>query len=345
MISAPHLRRTAIAGLALCGALALIPSPARADGALDACDALAAARFDQERPANVTPVDLPQIDGAKARPACEAAVAAVPAERRAIYELGRVQLAAKDYAAAFDSFKKASDLGSAMATADLATMYDLGIGRAKDPVTARGLAQKAADAGNPLAAFNLAVMVQSGRGGPKDPAKARGLLEKATAAGVPRAFARLGYAQELGIGGPIDLQKAKATYTTCANDPTPGVGQPLCQRRLGFLYDTGALGRGDPTAAKLLFEKAAAGGDIEALRALGQVYEMGKGVHPDYAKARDYYEKAAAKGDAGAMRLLGLLYERGLGVPRDAAKAKSWADKAKTAADTEQALKEAGEAN
>ncbi|MFX6254437.1 hypothetical protein ABTF84_19935, partial [Acinetobacter baumannii] len=85
-------------------------------------------------------------------------------------------------------------------------------------------------AGNPQAEFNLAVMLMAGKGGAKDLPKARLLLEKAVAAQVPKAAGRLGFMQELGAGGPVELEKARANYVLCSNDPTPKVGQPVCQR-------------------------------------------------------------------------------------------------------------------
>jgi TPR repeat protein len=330
------------AGALVAAALSLSAAPVWADDKTDACDAAASARFDADRPTAATPVDLAKIDSAKAIAACEAAVAAAPTDRRQIYQLGRAYLAAKTYPKALDAFKKASDMGSAMAMSDLASMNEAGLGTPKDANAARSLSEKAADAGNAQAQFNLAVMLIGGKGGAKDYTKARALLEKAATAKLPKALFRLGYMQELGLGGPVELEKARINYVACSNDPTPGIGQPVCQRRLGFLLETGKLGRTDPTAAKILFEKAAASGDIDSMRALGQVYEKGAGVPKDYAKARDYYEKAAAKGDSGAMRLIAGLYEKGLGVPRDANAARQWLDKAKSAAETEKALKDAG---
>jgi TPR repeat protein len=339
MLYPPTARTAIVAGFALAALVSIVnAAPARADDKSTACDTAAAARFDQDRPTGVTPVELDKIDVAKAQAACEASVAANSGDRRQIYQLGRVYLAAKDYPKALDNFKKASDAGSAMATSDLASMTMAGLGMAKDPAAARALSEKAAASGNAQAQFNLGVMYQQGHGGARDYVKSRGLMEKAAAAGVPKAYFRLGFQQELGMGGPADMQKARASYLACSNEPTPGSYQPMCQRRLGFMIDTGKLGKADPVAAKILFERAAEAGDVDSLRALGQVYEMGKGVPRDYAKARDYYEKGAAKGDAGSMSQLAGLYERGLGVPRDAAKAKNWLEKSKAAEDTQKAL-------
>jgi TPR repeat protein len=343
MFFMPTARMAAIAGFAISAVIALIgPHAAAAEDLTAACDTAAGARFDQDRPPSVPPVDLAGIDVAKATTACQASAAATPSDRRQIYQLGRAYLAAKDYAKAFDAFKKASDLGSAMAMSDLATMTEAGLGTTRDPVAARALAEKSASAGNAQGIFVFALMNANGHGGPKDLVKARTLMERAAEAGVPKARFQFGYAAELGLGGPVDLQKARTAYVACSNEPTPGSSQAVCQRRLGFLMATGKFGRPDFTAAKILFDKAANTGDVDATRALGQLYERGDGVPKDYAKAREYYEKAAAKGDSGAMRLLAGIYERGEGVPRDAAAAKSWNDRAKAAGDTEKALKDAG---
>jgi TPR repeat protein len=338
MMVRPKTREIVIAACAVALVGWTLAGPARADDKTDACDAAAAAQFDQDRPSAIKPVLLDKIDAAKAQAACEASVAANPTDRRQIYELGRAYLAAKDYPKAIDSFKKASDLGSAMATSDLASVHSAGLGTPKDPAAARALAEKAAAAGNALAEFDLGVMYQLGHGGPKDLAKARGLVEKAAAAGVAKAYFRLGYLDEMGAGGPADFAGAKTNYAKCIDQPVPNPDQAVCERRLGFLYETGKLGAIDAKAAFDLFQKSAALGDADSLRALGQVYAMGRGVPRDYVKARAYFEKAAAKGDPVAMRELATIYDRGLGVPRDAAKGKDWTDQSKAAEETQKAL-------
>ena len=68
----------------------------------------------------------------------------------------------------------------------------------------------------------------------------------------------------------------------------------------------------DPELLRFLAEdeKAAAGGNVNAMVGLGLIYEFGRGVARDYAKAREWYQKAAAKGNADAKARLAKLPSR-----------------------------------
>ncbi len=101
--------------------------------------------------------------------------------------------------------------------------------------------------------------------------------------------------------------------------PAPPATQPVPPELTAALLDRGEamLAIGDVSAARLLFERAAAGGSAPALRAAGQAYDpavlsrLGAvGIRPDAARAVAFYDKAAALGDAEAHRLLVLLKAR-----------------------------------
>lgn len=49
-------------------------------------------------------------------------------------------------------------------------------------------------------------------------------------------------------------------------------------------------------AALKLYEAAAGGGLVQAMRDVAFMYQFGEGVRPDRAKALAYYERAAARG-------------------------------------------------
>jgi tetratricopeptide (TPR) repeat protein len=91
--------------------------------------------------------------------------------------------------------------------------------------------------------------------------------------------------------------------------------------------------------AREWYEKAAAGGNVTAMRYTGDFYEAGHGVGRDYSKALEWYEKAADAGDATAMRFLGDFYEAGHGVTQDYSKAREWYDKASAAGDEQASTK------
>ncbi|MFD1108663.1 hypothetical protein [Pseudoroseomonas ludipueritiae] len=71
------------------------------------------------------------------------------------------------------------------------------------------------------------------------------------------------------------------------------------------------LALGDLSAARLLYERAAAGGSGGAALALGKTYDPAflsglnaRGIRPDRATAVNWYRKAAALGDGEAPALL-----------------------------------------
>jgi TPR repeat protein len=71
---------------------------------------------------------------------------------------------------------------------------------------------------------------------------------------------------------------------------------------------------GDISAARLAYERAAAGGSAQAMNALGMTYDPSflnrvnaRGIRPDPAMAAEWYRKAAALGDAAAATLISQL--------------------------------------
>jgi TPR repeat protein len=61
---------------------------------------------------------------------------------------------------------------------------------------------------------------------------------------------------------------------------------------------------------------------------LGNVYRMGKGVSVDLARARELYERAAFGGNSNAMANLARVHREGLGVPVDVREAVRWYERA-----------------
>ena len=112
---------------------------------------------------------------------------------------------------------------------------------------------------------------------------------------------------------PVTSQDASALYTQ-ANNLLKGLGRSATSQ--------------DYAKAREWYEKAADGGNSDAMVSLGLLYANGQGVAQDYAKAREWYEKAAAKDNAVAMNNLGWLYQNGWGVAQDYAKASDWFEKA-----------------
>ena len=68
-----------------------------------------------------------------------------------------------------------------------------------------------------------------------------------------------------------------------------------------------SLGLGDIAAARLLFQRAAEGGNAQAATALGKTYDpkfVSAGSPPDAAQALEWYRKAVGLGDPQAADLL-----------------------------------------
>jgi hypothetical protein len=84
---------------------------------------------------------------------------------------------------------------------------------------------------------------------------------------------------------PVTSQDASALYTQ-ANNLLKGLGRSATSQ--------------DYAKARDWYEKAADGGNPDAMFKLGVIYQNGQGVALDYAKAREWYEKAAAKDNADA---------------------------------------------
>jgi TPR repeat protein len=148
---------------------------------------------------------------------------------------------------------------------------------------------------------------------------------------------------------PVTSQDASALYTQ-ANNLLKGLGRsatsqdyakardwyekaadggnPDAMFKLGVIYQNGQGVALDYAKAREWYEKAADSGNADAMANLGWLYAHGQGVALDSAKAREWYEKAVAKDNAPAMFHLGYLYDTGFGVPQDYAKAREWYEKA-----------------
>ena len=266
---------------------------------IDRCDRLAAAPFDGDRPAAVSPTELSSIDTAQAVSVCEEAVKANPDQRRVQFELGRAldaarrfgeaklhyEIAAKagsasamtnigalfeeghgvqqDYTAALDWFKRAAVAGNARALTALGSVYYLGHGVATDYSASKIWLEKAAAAGDPAGMFNLATQYERGEGVPQDYAEARHWLEKAATAGLTTAMVDLGTLDYKGFGKAPDFDGARSWY-----------------------------------------EKAAAAGDGRAMFYLAGLYSRGNGVERNERSARSWLERAAIAGNADAKAAL-----------------------------------------
>ena len=97
---------------------------------------------------------------------------------------------------------------------------------------------------------------------------------------------------------------------------------------LGVSYRDGKGVRKSFVKAFQWFNKAAAGGDIDAMWSVATAYKDGKGVKKDNTQKFAWIKKLAEAGNADAMDYLGDYYRSGDGVMQNYAKAIEWYQKA-----------------
>ena len=132
----------------------------------------------------------------------------------ALLQDGKDQVADDNAEAARESFRKASEAGSAQAAVLLGTLYARGDGGPKSDTDAVRMFRRAADLGDARGMYNLGQMCEAGRvspGGP-DYRAAAGWYLKAVNLGDHDAAFRLGLLYEQGNGVPKDLNQARRLY-------------------------------------------------------------------------------------------------------------------------------------
>jgi TPR repeat protein len=92
-------------------------------------------------------------------------------------------------------------------------------------------------------------------------------------------------------------------------------GEAWAQIRMAHWYRDGKHGvKQSYIMARMLFEKAVAQGDPDAMFDFARLYEDGRGVVQSFQKAAELYTMAAEQGHVNAMYNLGLMYKTGQGV-------------------------------
>jgi len=190
----------------------------------------------------------------------------------------------KDYTAAFQHYKLASEILPSMKTVwkTLGEYYEKGIGTTKDIDKAIECYTIEARNGDASVAYRLGNIFFDGTWGAKDYRKAVEFYTQASNQGIVEATTDLGVCYINGWGVTQDAPKAVE-----------------------------------------LFSAASEKGNVVATMNLASSYFNGNGVPKDVRKAFEYYTLAADKGQAQAMMMLGVLLWRGKdGIKRD--KEKAW---------------------
>jgi TPR repeat protein len=228
-------------------------------------------------------------------------------------------------AKAADWLNRAIAIGANDQKVSFALGQTLAAGDAGPDLRTKGLAllTQAARSGMIAAMRQLAAGYQTGAWGAVDTALAGQWLEQAAAAGdAPSA---VDFAKSAASGGG-DLTKAH-TYLAKAAE-----GSTSAARQLGQLSIQGLFGEAEQAKGVAWLEKAAAAGDISAMRDLADMLSTGAGgVRRDPAGALEWLRKAATGGDAKAMFKLAAAYEAGFGTSTDAQLADQWYARARQA--------------
>lgn len=248
------------------------------------------------------------------------------AEMQALYDAGRASLygldgVQVDYAAAYDNFTKAEEMGCTEAKFYLGLLADDYSYPERDFEKARQYYEACGD--DPRAMVSLGLLYAQGQGVDEDKDKAKELFQAAIDAGFVEGYlglAQLGQIDE-------DYENVLEYYEKAAegSEQVFVAGSMLC---IGSIYNTGNGGEQDYKKAMEWYEKAADLGNTNAMAHVGDLYCSGNGAEQDYEKAMEWFEKAADLGNADAMLCIGNLYGDGNGVEQDYKKAMEWYEKA-----------------
>lgn len=242
---------------------------AQADAAAE-CDRLAASPNDTAL--GIAGVAFPQIDGGKAKEACQKALAAQPDNARIAFQLGRAEQRLGNYAAAMALYQKAGDAGYRLADVAIGNLHDFGQGVPQDPAKAADFYRRAADAGIGVGLKNLGDLYADGLGVPEDSAKAIELYRQAAAKGYVDAYGALADALAEGLGQEDDPAPVVAAYLAAA-----AKGVAAADTSLGHFYIDGRLGLPvDPLASIAHYEAGRAGNDDWATLYLAQILAFGR---------------------------------------------------------------------
>jgi len=193
---------------------------------------------------------------------------------------------------AFPLYKKAADLGNALALNNLGDMYLKAYFVKKDYYKAVRLFREAADKGSALAQSNLGFMYLKGYGIDQNYNEAVRLFRQASAENIALADSNLGYMYLQGYGVNKDYDEAVRLFRKAESK-----GNTLALTNLGFMYLMGNGVNKNYTEAVRLFKLAANQGHALGKSNLGYMYLNGFGVTENIAKAKSLFQEACDGGN------------------------------------------------
>jgi len=233
----------------------------------------------------------------------------------------------KDEKCAAYWLERAGMQGNAAAQKILGDLYEQGRGVPKNLKLSADWRKKAADRGNTDAQLNLGKMYLSGEGVDKNSEQAEYWLKRAAVEGNTEAQFLLGKMYKL---RSADRREQALAQNFLAHSSEEGYDSAVAF--LQFMEDTGYEVEEAFHHHPVNLQKLAEDGDASSQYKLATRYESGHGEKLDYEKALYWFRKAAANGNVMAMKSLAHIYEKGLdGVAADPKTAALWAEKAKAA--------------
>jgi len=336
----------------------------KADPAANACDSLAADRFDPDRVVAGVDSFCMRRFAERAVPACTAAVKQSPATVRYRSQLARALAHTGRFEEARREARAAAGAGSSSAMILMGAMSQRGLGGPVDEKDALAWYRKAAEAGNQRGVSLVMTSLYSGvgvaKGSPEANAIAADMRPRVQVTSAPTInqqaekgdpHAQHNVASMLEREGKYD--EAIKWYTRAADQgyrPSQMNIAQMYEKGMGVVKDTQearkryrriaeqgdrearyrvaklAAEAGDNAEAVPVYERAIRDDDVRAMLDLGEMYESGRGVPKDGARAVALYERAADQ-SRWARYKLGVVYAEGKLVPLDYTKARYWSER------------------
>ncbi len=144
-----------------------------------------------------------------------------------------------------------------------------------------------------------------------------GMLVCALSASVPAPAMNLQQAV-------ADFDAGQLAFAANAFRTLAEAGDPHAAYWYGHALDRGLGTTADIKAAMAQYEKAWAGGVVQAGTRLGELYLVGNAIPPDFTQARSYLTAAARDGDTRAEVDIARMLDQGIGAPADPVAAYAW---------------------
>ncbi len=206
------------------------------------------------------------------------------------------------------------DEGNPKAMNNLASAYAHGVGVPKDLVVAEKLFKEALKCGINEALVGLAA-VYSMDGPQQNFEESFKLNQQAVAAGQAGGWYNLSLIYKVGCGS---IKQDATEAFACMKRAAEG-GYIIAMSELGRFYHVGYGVTRDLQAARNWYEQGAKVGSTECVCLLAQLYFFGQGVDRNLSKGMVLFNRAAAEGDVIGRLMMAMSTEYGLGVTVDSA--------------------------